>query len=143
MGFRLQHMVEAVVAELTPPGQEIDVQLHDELPSRAPGCPAPLRNALTSLIGGAVRHTPSGDVRLRVDHLARVDGVLVVRCEVRDTSPSRAADDSQRLFELFDAASHCKGASWLLVDAPAGGTVGASRDPVVGGRFWFTARLAA
>ncbi|MFF9914412.1 sensor histidine kinase [Streptomyces sp. NPDC013457] len=74
-------------------------------PVRLYGDPGRLRQALSNLVGNAVRHTaPGGGVRLELDERDEM-----VRIAVRDTGSGIPADDLPRLFDRFWRADAARG----------------------------------
>ena len=144
--------VEALVADsAAAKGLALRVEAHD-LPARLRGDSTRLRQALLNLAGNAVKFTEQGQVVLTIDVSHHDAEGAVLRFEVLDSGVGIEADALRRLFQPFvqvDASSTRRhGGTGLglaitrrLAQA-MGGEAGASSQPGVGSRFWFTARLA-
>lgn len=101
-----------------------------------------LRQVLVNLIGNAIKFTPSGDIRTRLEVC---DGTRL-RIEVRDSGIGIAAQDQPKLFRDFsqiDASASRKyeGTGLGLAIAKRivtdlGGTIGVDSAPGSGSTFW-------
>ena len=144
------------VAEIIRPGaaeKGIDVVIDTTgIPNLLHGDPTRVRQALLNYAGNAVKFTESGQIELRA--LLEQDGAeeQLVRFEVADTGVGIAPEHIERLMsgdfiQVNPAADTAKGGSGLglsivrKIAALLGGHAGASSQPGVGSRFWFTAKL--
>jgi anti-sigma regulatory factor (Ser/Thr protein kinase) len=131
---------------LGPAARERGLRLHVE---RLPGLPAwvlvdasRVKQVLHNLIGNAIKFTPSGEVRVRVER----PSVGRLAFSVRDSGPGIAAADQERIFDAFErlsATGHVPGSGLGLAIArrlarAMGGDVTCSSTPGEGACFVFT-----
>jgi two-component system OmpR family sensor kinase/two-component system sensor histidine kinase BaeS len=127
-------------------GTRIELDAPLELP---PLCADPdrLAQVLHNLLSNALRHTPSGTIR--ISGAASADHV---RINVKDSGEGIAPEDLPHVFDRFYRAEHspsgAAGGSGLgLAIAKAwveamGGSIGVESTPGQGSTFWFTLRRA-
>jgi two-component system, sensor histidine kinase and response regulator len=103
--FDLRHCVEDVADLLALRAQEKGLEficmMDDSLPDYVRGDPGRIRQALTNLIGNAVKFTDKGEVSLHIRLAAKSDDDVSLHCEVRDTGIGIAPADQKRLFQPF------------------------------------------
>ncbi|MCA3252564.1 MAG: ATP-binding protein [Rubrivivax sp.] len=143
---RLAALVGEVGDLLGPAARERGLRLHVE---RLPGLPAwvlvdasRVKQVLHNLIGNAIKFTPSGEVRVRVER----PSVGRLAFSVRDSGPGIAAADQERIFDAFErlsATGHVPGSGLGLAIArrlarAMGGDVTCSSTPGEGACFVFT-----
>jgi PAS domain S-box-containing protein len=132
-------------------GLDFRVEVDPGLPGLLIGDPTRIKQALLNYAGNAIKFTERGGITLRVAPVESGAGSVLVRFEVEDTGVGIAPDQLSRLFAPFEQADNSVtrkyGGTGLglsitrrLADA-MGGEAGASSEPGVGSRFWFTARL--
>ena len=100
------------VAELLAPqahakGLEVICKLGADLPIRAHGDAARLRQVLMNLVGNAVKFTERGHVMITIQRLAggaAPSHAARVEFAVADTGPGISEDDQRRVFEAFTQA---------------------------------------
>jgi signal transduction histidine kinase/CheY-like chemotaxis protein len=143
---RLSDVVGEVVDLLGPAARERGLQMQVERPPGLPGWvvvdASRVKQVLHNLIGNAIKFTPSGEVRLRVERPS--EGRLVFA--VRDSGPGIAEADQQRIFEAFErlsATGHVPGSGLGLAIArrlarAMGGDVSCHSAPGAGACFVFT-----
>ena len=106
--FDLRGLVRNVVELLRPQAQkkglELSVDFAADLPLRAAGDPARLRQVLLNLAGNALKFTDSGAVRVAV-RMIEDDGALVrIEFAVHDTGIGISEEAQSRLFSAFTQA---------------------------------------
>jgi signal transduction histidine kinase/DNA-binding response OmpR family regulator len=144
------------VAELLAPqahakGLEVICKLGPELPIRAYGDAARLRQVLMNLLGNAVKFTERGHVMVSIQRLAgdaTRGNVAGVEFSVADTGPGISADDQRRVFEAFTQADGTRtrrhGGTGLGLAISSGlvrmmgGELRLESQPGAGARFHFT-----
>jgi len=143
------------VAELLAPqahakGLEMICKLGADLPIRAHGDAARLRQVLMNLVGNAVKFTERGHVMISIQRLAGSvarSHAALVEFSVADTGPGISAEDQRRVFEAFTQADGTRtrrhGGTGLglaissgLV-AMMGGELRLESNPGAGSRFFF------
>ena len=125
----------------------------DSVPRVLRGDPTRVSQAVVNLLGNAVKFTQRGSVALVLGLLEAEGDDVHLRFEVRDTGPGIPAAQMGRLFTAFEQADSSTtrrfggtGLGLAITRHLAqlmGGDAGASSEPGVGSRFWFTARLKA
>jgi signal transduction histidine kinase/CheY-like chemotaxis protein len=153
--FDLRDAVEEVVRASAEAAQgkglELACVVDPALPRLARGDAWRLRQALTNLVGNAVKFTEQGEVVVEVrQEREDADGCLV-RLTVRDTGVGITEEARARLFSAFVQADGSTtrrygGTGLGLVIARRlaelmGGEMDAQSTPGQGSRFWFTVRL--
>jgi signal transduction histidine kinase/CheY-like chemotaxis protein/ligand-binding sensor domain-containing protein len=132
-------------------GVELIYQVAEDVPEVVRGDPARLRQAITNLIGNAVKFTEHGEVFVRVVRVEEVDREVMLRFEVADTGVGIPSEEQRTIFERFSQASseNTTGARGTglglsitrqLVEM-MGGEIGVESSPGEGSVFWFTAKL--
>jgi two-component system sensor histidine kinase/response regulator len=142
-----------VSAQARDKGLALQQDLDARLPQRVRGDAQRLTQALVNLLGNAVKFTQRGWVRLQVSVLAQEGERLQLRFEVSDSGEGIEPEEIERLFKAFEQADNTStrrhggtGLGLALTRHLAslmGGQAGASSQPGVGSRFWFTAWLKA
>ncbi len=126
----------------------LDPQVHDG----HRGAEQFLRQVLTNLLGNAVKFTEAGEVRVRIERLARSAGSERLRLSVADDGIGIPEEMRERIFERFtqggDAVTRRYGGTGLglaiskrLVEA-LGGRIGVESRVGQGSTFWFEIELA-
>ena len=131
---------------------EFTVLIAPQLPTRVRGDPTRLRQVLTNLLGNALKFTPSGEVRIRVEP-APGDDPAMMRFSVTDTGIGVPRVVQARLFTAFsqgdDSTSRKYGGTGLGLAISEqlarlmGGAMGMESEEGKGATFWLTARLEA
>ncbi len=108
VAFDLRGLVRNVVELLRPQAQkkglDLSVDFADDLPLRAAGDPARLRQVLLNLAGNALKFTNTGAVRVEV-RMTEDDGALVrIEFAVHDTGIGMSEETQSRLFDAFSQA---------------------------------------
>jgi len=85
-------------------GLELVFELPPDLPDMLVGDPSRLSQVLVNLGNNAVKFTERGEVVVAVDVLARDEGSVRLRFEVRDTGIGITAEEQRRLFRPFSQA---------------------------------------
>ncbi len=164
--FRLGEVIENVRSltghQATAKGLALRFDCTPELAERTVrGDPLRLTQILANLIGNAVKFTPTGEIRVRIEQRsddaapsesgAHRPSKLALRCEVQDSGIGIQAEDQERIFRPFEQADNSRtrayGGSGLglaiskqLVDL-LGGRIGVESEPGQGSTFWFTVDL--
>ena len=125
--------------------------LDDSLPFAVCGDPRPLREALTRLLGNALKFTEAGDVVVRAGVLEQSAAHVTVRVAISDTGIGVDPVHGERIFDGFSQAD---GSSTRRHDgmglglavarqlvAMLGGEVGVDSELGRGSTFWLTARF--
>ena len=125
----------------------------EALPPMAPlrGDAIRLQQALLNYAGNAVKFTPQGRVRLRVEVLEDSAHDMLLRFTVADSGIGVAPEVLLRLFDAFEQADNSSTRKYggtglgLAINRKLaqlmGGDAGARSTLGVGSEFWFTARL--
>lgn len=134
-------------------GLELTCQVDPEIPRCLIGDAGRLRQAMTNLIGNAVKFTERGEIRVRVASLPEPrEDYCVLRFSVQDTGIGIPADKMGLLFEQFrqvdgSVARHFGGTglglaiSRQILEA-MGGTIEVESEAGKGSTFSFTLALA-
>ena len=154
---RPQLMTKKAVGEVGP-GAVVEVMVDnpssvEALPPMAPlrGDAIRLQQALLNYAGNAVKFTPQGRVRLRVEVLEDGAHDMLLRFTVADSGIGVAPEVLLRLFDAFEQADNSSTRKYggtglgLAINRKLaqlmGGDAGARSTLGVGSEFWFTARL--
>jgi signal transduction histidine kinase/DNA-binding response OmpR family regulator/HPt (histidine-containing phosphotransfer) domain-containing protein len=163
--FDLRDLSEEVVdlmAELAgAKGLELTLDVADDLPATFIGDPLRVRQAMTNLIGNAIKFTQQGEVSVDIRHAspeqlpagASSDSDEYVHIRIRDTGIGMSEELVGRLFTAFNQADESTtrkyGGTGLglaiskqLVEM-MGGRIGAESRSGVGSTLWFTVPLGA
>jgi two-component system sensor histidine kinase/response regulator len=150
------HLVEevcaTVAAEAAAKGLHVTAMVGDAVPRRLVGDVARLRQVLLSLVGNAIKFTPSGTVVVRAGLVRGARDGTTLRFEVADTGIGLDAATQARLFQPFvqadGSATRRYGGAGLGLAlcrrnvSAMGGEIGVRSEPGQGSTFWFTAHLA-
>ncbi|RYD30592.1 MAG: response regulator [Verrucomicrobiaceae bacterium] len=153
--FDLRHVVETtlemVAGNARSKGLRLASDLHAAIPWRMWGDESRLRQVMLNLLSNAVKFTSRGGVTLKVFPMAREEGGVFLKFEVRDTGIGISPVQMTRLFEPFsqaDASTTRKyGGTGLglaisrRLVALMGGEMGLESTLGEGSAFWFTARF--
>ncbi|MES2582241.1 MAG: ATP-binding protein [Pseudomonadota bacterium] len=153
--FSLQQTLEQL-ANLTlltaqDKGLALVFDISPDVPDTLVGDEMRLRQVLTNLVSNAIKFTPQGEVRVRVDRLESLESGIVLGFEVRDTGIGLSAEQCAKLFKPFvqgdSSTTRQYGGTGLgltiarrLVEM-MDGTIRVESEPGNGSRFIFTARL--
>jgi signal transduction histidine kinase/DNA-binding response OmpR family regulator len=106
--FDLRGLVRNVANLLRPDatkkGLALNLELAPDLPLRAAGDPARLRQILLNLAGNALKFTPSGSVTISVKMIEDDGADVRLSFSVADTGIGIAAKDMAKLFDAFEQA---------------------------------------
>ncbi|WP_372837140.1 response regulator, partial [Puniceibacterium confluentis] len=104
--FDLERAVHEVVMLLQPSARDKSVELLVDydmfLPSRFVGDPGRLRQALTNLLGNAVKFTIDGHVLVRIVGIPAAEGRTAIHITVEDTGIGIPADKVDHVFGEFN-----------------------------------------
>ncbi|PWV58730.1 ATP-binding protein [Plasticicumulans acidivorans] len=148
---QLEQTLELYREEARRRGLELSTRFAAHLPSHVRGDPGRLGQILGNLLSNALKFTPSGQIRVRVDALAGRHGHVTLGFEVSDTGIGIAAEDQARIFDAFTqtdpSSTRRHGGTGLgltiarqLVER-MGGQIGLSSAPGQGTSFWFTVQI--
>ena len=154
--FGLREAVEPTVELFAEPAQRKGLELiylvGQDVPEAVQGDPVRLCQAITNLIGNAVKFTLHGEVFVRVVRVEESESDVLLRFEVADTGIGIAENEQRLVFDRFSQAApgetaHTTGAGLGLAITRQlvemmGGEIGVESMPGEGSVFWFTARLA-
>ncbi len=123
--------------------------LESEEPLWVRGDPGRLRQVLTNLLGNAIKFTPAGEVRLRMERAQATEGTVTLKFVVSDTGIGIAPEQRHRLFESFvqgdGTTTRRYGGTGLGLAISKqllgmlGGQIGFDSEPGSGSSFWATA----
>jgi two-component system sensor histidine kinase/response regulator len=85
-------------------GVELVLDIAPDVPERMIGDPLRLGQVMSNLVGNAVKFTEHGEIVIRVEQLARADGISTLRFAVRDTGIGMTEEQATRLFKAFTQA---------------------------------------
>jgi two-component system sensor histidine kinase/response regulator len=148
----IEEVCASVAEEAAAKGLHVTSLVAEEVPRRLRGDGARLRQVLLSLLGNAVKFTPSGTVVVRAGLVRGSTDATVLRFEVADTGIGLDAATQARLFQPFvqadgSATRRYGGAGLGLalcrrIVSAMGGQIGVRSEPGQGSTFWFTVRLS-
>jgi two-component system, sensor histidine kinase and response regulator len=155
MEFALRETIEEAVdlfADLAGKKElELTCFLPAEIPDRAIGDPARLRQILVNLVGNAVKFTQHGEVTVRLHLLAQDARTVTLKCDVTDTGIGIHPQVQARLFNAFSQADGSTtrqfggtGLGLAIVKQLVqlmGGEVSIASTPGPGSTFCFTVQL--
>ncbi|MEI7671975.1 MAG: response regulator, partial [Deltaproteobacteria bacterium] len=109
---RIPFSVETVIANVLnlfePLAAEKNIELHTtldpELPDALLGDPQRLSQALSNLVGNAVKFTPTGEIRVAAKILRRTEAKVDLAIGVQDTGIGMTEEQISRLFTAFTQA---------------------------------------
>jgi PAS domain S-box-containing protein len=153
--FELRETIEEAVDLFADPaerkGLDLTCFLPAEIPDRAVGDPARLRQVLLNLVGNAVKFTKRGEVTVWLHLLAQDAQTLTLKCAVTDTGIGIHPQAQAGLFTAFSQADGSTtrqfggtGLGLAIVKQLVqlmGGEVGIASRPGQGSTFWFTVQL--
>lgn len=154
--FELHKLIEEVINLFSKQAQQKGVQLAYSLspavPDRIRSDGLRLRQVLHNLVGNAVKFTARGSITVKVTCKIKPTGEYELNFVVADTGIGISTEDQQRIFQPYsqahsDTARQYGGTGLGLalcrqLVALLGGEIGVTSTPMVGSRFWFTARCA-
>jgi CheY-like chemotaxis protein len=130
------------------------LQVHSEtatMPDNLYGDSTRIEQALLNYVGNAIKFTERGSITLRASLQDESAQDACIRFEVQDSGIGVAPERLAELFSIFEQADNTTarryggtGLGLAITKKLAlamGGEVGASSQPGVGSRFWFTVRL--
>jgi PAS domain S-box-containing protein len=142
VGFNLRDTVEDAIRVLAlrahHKGLELACHIRPEAPEALAGDPLRLRQVVVNLVGNAIKFTDRGEVVLRVQPEARLNGNVRLHFSVTDTGIGIPAEKQKLIFEAFSQADSSTTRRY-------GGTglgLAISRQLVdlMGGRIWVESR---
>jgi signal transduction histidine kinase/ligand-binding sensor domain-containing protein/DNA-binding response OmpR family regulator len=153
--FGLREAVEPTIELFAEPAQRKGLELiylvAADVPEAVQGDPVRLRQAITNLVGNAVKFTKQGEVFVRVVRVEDTHSEVLLRFEVADTGIGIAPEEQRRVFERFSQATpganlEARGTGLGLAITRQlvemmGGQIGVESRPREGSVFWFTARF--
>ncbi len=149
--FNLRDLIEEVLTLLAPKahekGLEALLMMPPPFPEFVKGDPDRFRQALTNLIGNAIKFTETGEIAVHCHLLEEKENDIRVRVEVRDTGIGITEEAQARLFQSFSQADNSTtrryGGTGLglaiskkIVEL-MGGTIGVESALGVGSVFFF------
>ena len=154
--FSLRQCVNQAVVNMTFQAAEKNLELAADIGPAIPdnwiGDPTRLRQVLLNLVNNAVKFTPQGSVRVRVEINHRFDGGAMLRFDVTDTGIGMTPEQRALIFEPFRQAdgsvTRKYGGTGLglaicsSLVAMMGGEITVHSVEGQGSTFSFTARLA-
>ncbi len=151
----LREVVESVVSSLAESAQkkglEIVCSIHPDVDAHLQGDAQRIGQILLNLVGNAIKFTHEGEIVVRVACPEKIEGGVLVRCEVTDTGIGIPQEAQARIFSPFlqqdGSTTRRYGGTGLGLSIARdlcrlmGGEIGVSSEPGIGSTFWFTARL--
>jgi two-component system, sensor histidine kinase and response regulator len=153
--FDVRQLVEAAAKLLgfraASKGLELAAEVAPDVPSRALGDPARLRQILVNLVGNAIKFTERGEVVVRVECESRTGAQAELHFTVRDTGIGIPSDKQQLVFSPFAQAD--SSTTRRFGGTGLGLTISSQLVELMNGRMWveseegrgstfhFTARL--
>jgi two-component system, sensor histidine kinase and response regulator len=157
IAFDLRSRVASITQLFAAPVREKNLTLtHDiahDVPAVVRGDPARIAQALSNLVGNAIKFTAQGSVAVKVSVAAREPDACLLRFEVSDTGIGIAPDVLERIFQPFSQADATTTrryggtglgltisrqlAEWM------GGSMTVESTPGAGSCFSFTVKAAA
>jgi len=147
----VEDVAELLARRASAKGLELVCDIPPLVPCSVIGDSHRLRQAVTNLVGNAIKFTPQGEVVIGVSVDSETDEWVQVRVQVRDTGIGIVAEARARIFEPFTQAGGTitrhfggTGLGLAITRHLAGlmdGTVGVESTPGHGSTFWFSARL--
>ncbi|MFA6499207.1 MAG: ATP-binding protein, partial [Desulfurivibrionaceae bacterium] len=148
--FRLRTLVGDLVTLLASQAQAKNVTVVAEIDPQVPetlrGDPTRMRQILINFMTNAIKFTPQGEVRVRVQCLSAVASRVLLRIEVCDTGIGIAAEKQKDLFQSFTQADGSTtrkyggtGLGLAIVRQLVllmGGKIGVESMPGKGSAFW-------
>ncbi|CAK0775407.1 two-component system, sensor histidine kinase and response regulator [Gammaproteobacteria bacterium] len=106
--FNLAEVLENVTSLFSVRAQEkgmtLTVEVASEVPKQLVGDPLRLGQVLTNLTGNAIKFTPSGTVRVKVERVDAESGFATLRFAVQDTGIGMSEEQVRHLFQAFTQA---------------------------------------
>jgi two-component system sensor histidine kinase/response regulator len=132
-------------------GLEFLAEVDAAIPEQLEGDPLRLGQILTNLVNNAIKFTDHGEVRLKIEPLARTGEKVQLKFSVRDTGIGMSREQAAKLFQPFSQAdmstTRKHGGTGLglticrrLVEL-MGGQIWLESEPGVGSTFLFTVWL--
>ena len=148
--FSLRTLVEDLVTLLNGQAQAKNVALVAEIDPQLPevllGDPTRMRQVLINFMTNAIKFTPRGEVRVRVQCLSAFASRVMLRLEVRDTGIGIAEEKQKDLFQSFTqvdgSTTRQYGGTGLglaivrQLVLMMGGKIGVESEPGRGSVFW-------
>ena len=141
--FSLPALVDKCIGDVRQQAREKDLTLstvlHRNVPERLLGHGENLCQAISTLLGNAVKHTASGSITLNIRTLEQGQGEILLRVEVSDSGCGISRQHHTGLFEAPVALDPPNLSRVRQLVEAMGGQLGLSSEPGVGSAFWFTA----
>jgi len=149
----LHGTIDLLLPEARRKGLTLQLEIAPDVPLRAGGDPARLRQVLLNLVGNALKFTEIGGVSVEVQRLGVENGVMRLGFTIADTGIGIAPEALDKLFEPFVQADRSIarrfGGSGLglaicqLLVGQMGGSLTAESRQGEGSRFHFDIKLRA
>ncbi len=151
LSFDLHHLLDELEvifhSQAKRKNLRLEWQLAGDLPVAVSGDPVRLKQVLTNLLTNALKFTPAGDVRLRVEVVAEQEQTVRLRFSVTDTGIGIRTEVLRTLFQSFSQADSSTSRSYggtglglaickQLVNL-MGGELGVNSSYGEGSTFWF------
>jgi len=82
-------------------GLDVTCDVAEKVPEFLRGDPGRLRQVLFNLVGNAIKFTPHGNVRIRVENIAETESSATLRFTISDTGIGIPADKQETIFSKF------------------------------------------
>ena len=149
----LNGTIDLLLPEARRKGLTLDLEIAPDVPLRAGGDPARLRQVLLNLVGNALKFTENGGASVSVQRIGTENGVTRLGFTIADTGIGIAPEALDKLFEPFVQADRSIARRFggsglglaicqLLVGQMGGGLTAESRQGE-GSRFHFDIKLRA
>jgi signal transduction histidine kinase/CheY-like chemotaxis protein len=130
-------------------GLKLYFTISPEIPDQVMGDPVRFKQVIMNLTNNAIKFTQEGSITIEVEHLGTREGMITIRCNVRDTGIGISESAMTKLFKEFsqtDSATTRKyGGTGLGLKIAKdlshlmGGEIGVDSQEGKGSVFWFTA----
>ena len=146
-----EEAVELFAEAASNKGVELLIDAGSDIPATVVGDPGRLRQVLLNLVSNALKFTDTGEIVVRLSHVANSTPGVLMRFDISDTGIGMTPDEQTRIFTTYaqaDSSTTRKyGGTGLglaiarMLTELMGGSIGVTSEKHKGTTVWFTGRF--